>query len=199
MTYTPGRISMMVLALMVPAGLWAAERPMMQSRVPVDKLEEARALTSPLSDSLEVVEKGKALYNGKGTCFNCHGASGLGDGVAAMGLDPSPRNFHHHGFWRHRTEGEIFWVIKNGSPGTSMIPFVGTLSDEEIWSIIQYERTFAEGGGPRRGMGPHGEMGGMGPMGPEGRHRGGGEMEGGGHGGSGDSRGGECCGRPETH
>ena len=182
------KFTVAMFALGMSAGLWAAERPMMQSRVPPDKLEEARALTSPLPDSLEVVEKGKALYNGKGTCFNCHGTSGRGDGPVAAGLDPSPRNFHHHGFWRHRTEGEIFWVIKNGSPGTSMIPFGGVLSDEEIWAIIQYERTFAEGGGPRRGMGPHGEMGGMGPMGPEGRH-----------GGSGDQRGDECCGRPETH
>lgn len=77
----------------------------------------------------------------------------------AASLDPSPRNFHHHGFWRHRTEGEIFWVIKYGSPGTSMIGFGDQLTDEEIWSIIQYERSFAgEHGagmmGHEKGMGP---------------------------------------------
>lgn len=62
--------------------------------------------------------------------------------------------------WRHRTEGEIFWVIKHGSPGTAMIPFGGLLSDEEIWTVLQYERSFAAGHG-RRGMGRHE---GMGPM-----------------------------------
>ncbi|MEK7350278.1 MAG: hypothetical protein AAB177_05350 [Nitrospirota bacterium] len=36
-------------------------------------------------------------------------------------LNPSPRNFQHYGFWRHWTEGEIFWVIKQGSSGTSMV------------------------------------------------------------------------------
>ena len=152
---------------------FAAERNMMQPRVPVDKLAEARALTSPLPDSPEIVAKGKALYNGKGTCFNCHGKDGSGNGMAAVGLDPSPRNFQHHGFWRHRMEGEIFWVIKNGSVGTAMIGFGDQLTDEEVWSIIQYERSFAGDHGP--GMMGHGESmgsgmgprGGMGPGGDE--------------------------------
>jgi mono/diheme cytochrome c family protein len=164
------RFPLLVIAvsLAIPAG--AAERHMMQPRVPADKLAEARALTNPLPDSPEIVERGKALYNGKGTCFNCHGKDGGGNGPAAAQLDPSPRNFQHHGFWRHRTEGELFWVIKNGSVGTSMIGFGGQLTDEEIWALIQYERTFAgehgrgmmgrgQGKGPM--MGPGGEMGGM--------------------------------------
>ena len=167
-----------VLAVVLACGvlsvsaLSAAERPMMQPRVPADKLAEARALASPLPDSPEIVEKGKSLYNGKGTCFNCHGKDGSGNGMAAVGLDPSPRNFQHHGFWRHRTVGEIFWVIKHGSPGTAMIGFGDQLSDEEIWSIIQYERSFAgeqghgmmgHGEGMGQGMGHGGGMGHRGP------------------------------------
>ena len=143
----------------------AAEQHMMQPRVPADKLAEARSLASPLPDSPETVEKGKALYNGKGTCVNCHGQSGAGDGPVAASLNPSPRNFQHHGFWRHRTEGEIFWVIKHGSPGTSMIGFGGVLTDEEIWAIIQYEQRFAGEHGPGRGMGPRRGMDRMGPGG----------------------------------
>ncbi len=158
----------------------AAERHMMQPRVPADKLEEARALQNPLPDSSDVLEKGKALYQGKGTCFSCHGKSGAGDGIGAMGLDPSARNFKHHGFWRHRTEGEIFWVIKHGSPGTGMIGFGSVLTDEEIWSIIQYERSFSGDHGPGRGRGGGDGMRHMGP---------GGGME---RGGPPESRGGEC-------
>lgn len=146
------------VALAGPAG--AAERHMMQPRVPADKIAEARALKSPLPSSPEIIEKGKALFEGKGTCFNCHGMDGGGNGPAAAQLNPSPRNFRHHGFWRHRTEGEIFWVIKHGSPGTAMIGFGPVLSDEEIWSLIQYERTFAGGRG-RRGMGRGEGMGRM--------------------------------------
>ena len=140
----------------------AAEQPMMQPRVPVDKLAEARALVSPFPDSLEMLAKGKALYEGKGTCVNCHGQSGAGDGPVAASLNPAPRNFHQHGFWRHRTEGEIFWVIKYGSPGTSMIGFGEQLTDDEIWTIIQYERSFSGGHRPRHGMGPRHGVGSMG-------------------------------------
>lgn len=180
-----------VLLLLVPmalcalaATLQAAEPSMMQPRVPRDKLAEARALKSPLPDSGEAVEKGKALYEGKGTCFNCHGKDGAGNGPAAMGLDPAPRNFRHRGFWRHRTEGELFWVIKHGIAGTAMVPFGGVLTDEEIWSIIEYERSFA---------GDHGRGASMGPR--QGRgHRG---PRGGPHGGMGPREGG-CCDRQES-
>jgi mono/diheme cytochrome c family protein len=107
-----------LLAVMVffviPAG--AAERHMMQPRVPADKLAEARALRNPLASSPAVIEQGKALYNGKGTCFTCHGSEGDGKGPAGAKLNPSPRNFQHHGFWRHRTEGEVFWAINMGHP-----------------------------------------------------------------------------------
>jgi len=167
--------ALFVVMVVLAGSAASAERHMMQPLVPVDKLAEARALKSPLPDSLEIVEKGKAIYEGKGTCFNCHGTDGGGNGPAAAQMNPSPRNFRHHGFWRHRTEGEIFWVIKNGSPGTAMVGFGPMLSDEEIWSVIQYERTFSgmhgrQGMGHGKGMGPMmGPGGGMGDM----DHRGG--------------------------
>jgi mono/diheme cytochrome c family protein len=165
-------LMVMLVSLAIPAG--AAERHMMQPRVPDDKLAQARALTSPLPSSPEIVEQGKALYNGKGTCFNCHGKDGGGNGPLAAQLNPSPRNFQHHGFWRHRTEGEIFWVIKNGSVGTAMVGFGGQLTDEEIWSIIQYARSFAGAHGP----GMMGRGGGMGGMEHGGRRGGMGDCEG---------------------
>ena len=158
-------------SLAIPAG--AAERHMMEQVVPPDKLAEARALSSPLPNSPEIVEQGKALYNGKGTCFNCHGKDGAGDGPLAAQLNPSPRNFQQHGFWRYRTEGEIFWVIKYGSVGSSMVGFGEQLTDKEIWSIIQHLHTFSGVNGPgtmghRDGMGPMMGSGGMERGGPKG-------------------------------
>ena len=165
--------------------LFAMERHIMAPRVPADEIDQARKMVSPFPDSPEMLEKGKAIYEGKGTCFNCHGNSGRGDGPGGLSLNPSPRNFGHHGMWRHRTEGEIFWVIKNGSPGTGMIPFGGMLTDEEIWTVMQYERSFSKGRGAggmgrHRGMGPRGGGDHRGPKGMGGAH--------GRHGGQG-----ECC------
>jgi len=154
-------LSLIMVLVASASQAWAqghGHQEMMRPRVPADKLAEARALVNPLSSSPEIVENGKTIYEGKGGCVNCHGASGRGDGPGAATLKPPPRVFRSHGFWMHRSEGEIFWVIKNGSPGTAMIPFGGMLSDEEIWSVMQYERSFA--GGPRGGGGPrHGRGG----------------------------------------
>lgn len=154
MNLNSGPLAIALALLISVAPLSAAERHIMKPRVPADKLEEARGLKSPLPDSSDVVAKGKEIFEGKGTCFNCHGMTGRGDGPGGTSLDPSPRNFHHRGLWHHRTEGEIFWVIKHGIQGTGMIPFGGLLSDEEIWTVMQYERSFAGSRG-RRGMGRH--------------------------------------------
>lgn len=121
-----------VVSLTIPS--WAVERQRVQLLVPTDKLAEARALMSPLPNSPEIVEQGKALYNGKGACFNCHGKDGGGNGPLAAQLNPLPRNFQDHGFWSQRTEGEVFWLIKNGSPGTGIVGYGDQLTDGEIWA-----------------------------------------------------------------
>ncbi len=159
-------LTLLVAAMCSAAPAGAAERHMMQQVVPADKLAEARALKNPLSNSPEVIAQGKTVYNGKGGCVTCHGIDGDGKGPAAASLNPSPRDFRHHGLWRHRSEGELFWVIKHGSPGTSMIGFGSVLSDNEIWTLIHYERTFSgmHGMGMMKdgeGMGPASGMGGM--------------------------------------
>ena len=115
-----------------------------RSRVPADQLAEAQATNSPLPASPEVIAEGKAVFEGKGTCFTCHGLEGNGKGDAGMALDPGPRDFTNAEFFDCKTIGERFWVVKNGSPGTGMIPAVltGILTEEEAWSAILYEATF---------------------------------------------------------
>ncbi len=174
------RFTFVLVALCMAGSVGAAERHMMQPVVPADKAAEARALKNPLPNSPEVVEQGKALYNGKGGCVTCHGIDGDGKGPGAVSMNPAPRNFQHHGFWRHRTEGEVFWAIKYGSPGTAMIAFGSVLSDNEIWALIHYEQTFAGRHGMmghREGMGPGGGMGGREGMGMGHRGRRGGADE----------------------
>ena len=159
-----GLAVLLVMNVSVVSAQQHGHRQIMKPRVPAGKLDEARALTSPLPPSTDIVAKGKAIYEGKGTCYNCHGNTGRGDGPGGLSLSPPPRNFWHHGMWRHRTEGEIFWVIKYGSPGTGMIPFGGLLTDEEIWMVMQYEQSFAKGRGSRgmeRHRGRRGPRGGM--------------------------------------
>ncbi len=155
---------------------------MMHPRVPADQLATVRALTNPLPKNQEGMKRGKMIFEGKGKCIECHGERGYGDGALAKDMNPAPRNFHHPGFWRHRTEGEVFWVVQNGSPGTDMPAARDILSDDEIWSVIRYVRSFSEGRGGGQGMRHERHRGGMGTPGHEG-------MGGSGHG--------QCCSESE--
>jgi mono/diheme cytochrome c family protein len=134
------------LALMGPWGVssLAAERDLSIPQVPPEHLAEAKALKNPFKPTPENIRKGKAIFEDKGNCFACHGMEGRGDGPAAEGMDPSPRNFTNPAFHGLRTDGEMYWVIKNGSPGTAMTPMVGTVIDEnEAWLVILYERSLS--------------------------------------------------------
>jgi mono/diheme cytochrome c family protein len=68
--------------------------------------------------SLEQVKQGKALYEGLARCIHCHGPNALR---------------------RPLMDQELFSIIKFGVPGTSHMPFMYLISDEEIWAIVQYQ------------------------------------------------------------
>lgn len=121
----------------------AAEKDPTVPRVPADQIAAAKAMKNPLQGTPENIAKGKAIFEGKGTCFTCHGLSGKGDGDAGKALDPTPRDFTNAQFHGLRTDGEMFWVIKNGSAGTGMIAYnPAMITDEETWQVILYERSF---------------------------------------------------------
>ncbi len=111
-------------------------------KVPQDQLAEVQALTNPLPKSYWIIDDGKTLYEGKGTCMRCHGRYGDGKGTAASNFQTLPRNFKNRHFWTQRSEGELFWIIKNGSSDTGMLEFQSLLTDEEIWKILRYTETF---------------------------------------------------------
>ncbi len=136
------RFSWVILVLAVSSLAFAAEADLAKTRVPMERLKEIKALKNPFKPSSENIAKGKELYQTKATCYTCHGKEGRGDGLAAPGLDPSPRNFTNAGFHAMRTDGELFWVIKKGIPGTAMMPMVGSvISEEEAWLVLLYERS----------------------------------------------------------
>jgi mono/diheme cytochrome c family protein len=56
----------------------AEERDPLKARVPVDQMSDARANPNPIPATPDNIAKGKALFEGKGTCFNCHGKNGDG-------------------------------------------------------------------------------------------------------------------------
>jgi len=150
-------LSCTCLLLLAPAFVFAAdpsgygqaggEFDIKVSRVPSSELAAAKALTPPFEATPDVLAEGKAIFLGRGTCFQCHGPEGKGDGGAAKVLPIQPRNFTNPKFKKYRTPGEMMWVLKNGSlgqsgrvPGTGMLPIVGQfLSEEDGWKVLLYE------------------------------------------------------------
>lgn len=128
--------------LTLAASAWAAERDPLAPRVPAQKLEEARKLRNPIPPTPESIAKGREVFRGIGSCNVCHGEEGRGDGIGASGLDPSPRNLANPGWQAARSDGELMWVLRHGSPGTAMITVVpGLISEEDGWNVINYIRT----------------------------------------------------------
>lgn len=76
-------------------------------------------------------------------CAFCHGPEGKGDGVAGKALNPPPVDFTSPGFWKTMTPEKLRDAIRNGKPGTAMVPFRKTLKPEEIDALVKYVQTFA--------------------------------------------------------
>ena len=141
-------ITMMVFftGTMATAG---SERDPLKPRVPKAERGIAKKMKAPFGKldeaSPEIVAEGKKLFEGKGTCVNCHGKEGNGQGPAGKVLNPGPRDFTNCKFHKKRKDGELFWVVKNGSPGTGMVSMIpATISEEEGWKVLAYERSFCK-------------------------------------------------------
>ena len=133
-----------IFTVMATTFTWAAERDPMKPRVPEGERAAAQQMKNPVATSPEAIAKGKTVYEGKGTCIKCHGPSGAGDGPFGKNLKPSPRSLTNAEWAKSRTDGELFWIIKNGSPGTGMVSLIPSdITEDDAWHVIHYVRTFA--------------------------------------------------------
>ncbi|MCH8313220.1 MAG: cytochrome c [Nitrospinae bacterium] len=111
-----------------------------EPRVPKEILEEVQEIENPYPATEEQIEAGRKIYFGKGLCVTCHSKDGRG--VIVPGH--SPRNLTDAKWQEIRTDGELMWVLRNGSPGTGMPVRVGkVITEKEGWSVINFVRTFA--------------------------------------------------------
>jgi mono/diheme cytochrome c family protein len=124
---------------------WSADDEVLKPRVPPDQIEEARSWANPLPATQEILDKGKALFQGKAFCVTCHGRDGTGLGDIPGLRGKLPRNFTDRVWQKARTDGELFWILRNGSPGTDMAPFIPlVLTEEEAWQVLLYVRSFGQ-------------------------------------------------------
>lgn len=81
-------------------------------------------------------------------CVSCHGAKGDGNGIAAKGMYPPPRNFTL-GIYKFANvvggelphDEDFYNIIGHGLKGTAMLQW--DISDERLDAVVQYIKTFA--------------------------------------------------------
>lgn len=85
-------------------------------------------------------ERGRAVY--AANCLPCHGKTGRGDGYAAEGLNPPPRNLREA--VPMLDDATLDRRIEKGLPGTAMPAFAGVLGEEDRRALIAYLRRLSD-------------------------------------------------------
>ncbi len=100
---------------------------------------------NPLAPEQKNLAAGERLYlGGRGEfgCAECHGRKGDGKGPMATQFSPPPRNFACAQTVNGIPDGQLFWIIRHGSPGTAMFGYP-KLSEDQIWQLVLHLRQLA--------------------------------------------------------
>jgi mono/diheme cytochrome c family protein len=115
------------------------------SNVPVElTIREARMV--PAADVMKLsqptdslIQIGKNIF--QTTCVSCHGTDGRGDGPAATGLNPSPRNFTSKEGWVNGPKlTSIYETLQEGIKGSAMVAYQ-QFSPTEKFALAHYIRS----------------------------------------------------------
>lgn len=106
----------------------------------VDAQAQALAPVASAGAKPTALAAGKKVYDQ--FCAGCHGAEGKGGGHGGE-AGPKPPAINT-GVWKHgSTDQDLYNIIKFGiPPNYFMIPWEGQISDENIWNLVRYVRTF---------------------------------------------------------
>jgi mono/diheme cytochrome c family protein len=87
------------------------------------------ARKNPLASDKAAGPAGDRLFSKY--CAACHGDSGRGNQKIPAITSAASKRF---------TDGDLFWVITNGVPGTLMTPW-NSLTETQRWQLVRYIRT----------------------------------------------------------
>jgi len=89
------------------------------------------------------IDRGRAIY--QTNCAPCHGQSGKGDGPAAGGFNPAPRDHTDAAYMSKLTDTDIAQTIQYGGAlkGKPMMPPSPQIKGDELASLVAYVRTLS--------------------------------------------------------
>ena len=145
-----GAIGILLLAFGIPLGGWYSYRGLsfMTPGVAVAVIgsviivnaqlaEPSKTERNPFPPDQASLTIGSTVYTEK--CQTCHGISGKGDGPSSEALNPSPADLVVH--VPLHPDMILFSFIHDGIKGTSMAGLGNSLTDDQIWHVINYIRT----------------------------------------------------------
>jgi len=90
---------------------------------------------NPVKSTPESIAEGKKIYGYD--CAQCHGANG--DGKTDVAKDLKVPDLTDPALLKDRTDGELFYTIKNGHG--SMPPEGNRVTSEQLWNLVNYVRS----------------------------------------------------------
>jgi len=96
--------------------------------------------TNPVKSDPASIDRGKKTYFQN--CASCHGAKAKGDGPASAALKPKPADLTVMAGMH--PDGDFAWKIANGRG--AMPAWKGTLSQKQIWELVNYIQNLNPGG-----------------------------------------------------
>ncbi len=125
------------LATVIGASLFVMNVEAQQTPKPWEVPAEFKNMKNPVASNEASIKAGGALY--MKNCASCHGKTGLGDGVKSRALKDYAGDFSG-AYYQDQTDGEHFYKTKFGR--NEMPKYEGKMSDEDIWNMVNYMRTF---------------------------------------------------------
>jgi len=107
------------------------------SAIPVEAAKQA----NPVKSSPESLARAKKWWTLD--CAMCHNTNGDGKGSLASDMKLKLADFTDPTTLKERTDGEIFYIIKNGHQ--DMPPEGDRIKVEENWDLVNYVRSLSKG------------------------------------------------------
>jgi mono/diheme cytochrome c family protein len=103
----------------------------------------------------ESIQRGAVIYTS--LCISCHGEDGMGTGPAGAELNPTPAPIARTS--QMLGDAYLLWRISEGGvPFQTQMPvWKDTLSQQQIWDVVNYVRALGSGMAAGHGMGQQNE------------------------------------------
>ncbi len=96
---------------------------------------EAGKMKNPLPERDEVASQGQQVF--LESCALCHGADGRAQTDIGRHMDPPAMDLHSPHV-QHWSDGELFWIIRNGVRLTGMPSWQSSISDNDTWKLARF-------------------------------------------------------------